>query len=644
MAESCVFNTNNATFPDPRIKSCRDRCGRGNTIPTSVQCSCDQACLFLGDCCHDYRLLCTDNNATIKELTDQFEKYSPYARCENYNISIKSVQNTTSYKENMIYVVTRCTPILDDSESSSCLNNKGKSHFLSNAIPVLWRGILFANIYCAQCHGIPLHEVQPIAAHAAQQSSESLTQDHYFQHLLGRQIYDDTPIIIQETSTFYPFRYNVPCIEVLPGFVSCADIYLREKCFGYFANGSTTTSSASVIYHNGTCVNSTGLTNITRDCPSSFDISKLHTNHTVFQIGLLLVTTPPLFNANPISFPCGHVEKYGMKNGNCLRSRCLQGAVEIRGDCVPFGNAYGFKDTAIYPAKPSVNMLEPFVIIFLESEMDLMDILTEYQVIERLTPKGEFFLYETCPQKVFGLYIPFTRYMYDSIPYRLKYQDIQWEIMSCIAIPIDAYVFWDVYDFLHTPRVGELLIAYPDMSIRVINHSPLQGVTCSPTTVPAVDTQYARGFIHLSGQALVNIKREQQILYFRFDLDALFISVTKTTFYKRNVKTDVWVLICVSPTFMQKKMPGVVMMEDKCHVSYYLSRSICPPGTINDLPINIGDTLELDAYICHNTSWGSRALKHVSTNLSECANRKPNTGEFYVNSQQFLFCSKVYHI
>ena len=131
--------------------SCKNNCGQYRSISGS-NCYCDDACLYLGDCCLDYEASCLsgpnvtrDNYAAILRM-----RKPPSVKC--VEIRRETPQGNT------LLVVSSCAGSkLVTSTDTNYTIDLCEGHFVQNKTiatetPVMFRGVIYRNKYCAKCN------------------------------------------------------------------------------------------------------------------------------------------------------------------------------------------------------------------------------------------------------------------------------------------------------------------------------------------------------------------------------------------------------------------------------------------------------------------------------------------------------------
>ena len=143
----------------PNYVSCRGRCSEGTTRSLFLECKCDHACMFLGDCCYDYLIECDPRelnfSAALLHQYSIFHRFKQHSDCTYFHIKGNEPH---SYR-----IVNSC-PNSSDKQSVielMCSAENGKRS-ISTYMPVESNGVLYLNIYCAACHGLALHQLRHV--------------------------------------------------------------------------------------------------------------------------------------------------------------------------------------------------------------------------------------------------------------------------------------------------------------------------------------------------------------------------------------------------------------------------------------------------------------------------------------------------
>ena len=205
---------------------------------------CDTYCMFIGDCCYDYLMECDkrklDIDSALTEQSNFYQNIKRYSSCgTNYLL-----QKRFRY----MLQVSSC-PSGDDNFKELC---EGKTvKYLDSEfafpwyIPVIARGALFKNVYCAACHEIRLEEVtigMSIQGVKCEDYNDPTPEFVPFQHF-----HDCSRPVLVIANRFQALpRFQTPCScnDNYAIYAECDDMRFKEECHAYSA----------VIHHNGSKV------------------------------------------------------------------------------------------------------------------------------------------------------------------------------------------------------------------------------------------------------------------------------------------------------------------------------------------------------------------------------------------------------
>ena len=216
-------------------RSCYKRCNESRPRSMQTECMCDTYCMFIGDCCYDYLMKCDkralDMKSALTEQSNFYQHFKPYSSCKTNYLKKKPI----SY----MLQVSSC-PNADVDPGLKCLCEEDWAWY----IPVIARGVLFRNVYCAACHGIRLQEVtivmsvRNITCNQYDPGTEFVPFQHFFQC---------TCPALDIANKFQALpRFQTPCLcnDSYAIYSECDDVKFKEECNAYSA----------VIHHNGSKV------------------------------------------------------------------------------------------------------------------------------------------------------------------------------------------------------------------------------------------------------------------------------------------------------------------------------------------------------------------------------------------------------
>ena len=134
--------------------SCEDNCGF-RTSQGYSHCYCDWACVQLGDCCLDYEAVClSSSNETHHNYTDILRgRKSRTAKCVTIQHAHPKAENIIWLPDTLL-VVSSCgnMTITDPSTARLCERSSLMNRTLATETPVMFRGVIYRNKYCAICN------------------------------------------------------------------------------------------------------------------------------------------------------------------------------------------------------------------------------------------------------------------------------------------------------------------------------------------------------------------------------------------------------------------------------------------------------------------------------------------------------------
>ena len=448
--EICLFSKN-VSFPiDNRTipMSCRDRCFKTTKRSSMLECMCDPACMFIGDCCYDYLLECDPRSLNISvALREQFSifyRFDRHSDCVTLGLSditpLKMVNTCPKSLHNSSDIESMCTNAPDKSTISSC-------------IPVESGGVLYRNIYCDACHGLPLHQLHPVAsyefifrAHSLQITDNNLLP--FFNNINCRECK------LTFRSTLIPlvrFGDACWCHQALPD-RSCNDMLYVEDCNAYsrvvydkyhqpYNNEMCKTcdndgeASVSRLSH---CESMCGLTSDIRDLVQLFDFTSK--------------------SSLPI-YVCKKYYKKGQSFNPCLLKQC-QVAFEAHDDiCMSGATA-----KVCYSPKHNRHKFD-----YLIANLFRSAIIIQYKAASE---KGPLFSERDHWKSTSCTHLPA---MYNSFMLRVWTGSIQ-----CAIVYFDTMVFAKLSGDLSIRDISKGF--FPDLDVlhtMLLNHDPLSGISCS---------------------------------------------------------------------------------------------------------------------------------------------------------------------
>ena len=224
--------------------SCRGRCMEASSRPSLLECKCDKACMFLGDCCCDYLMECDsrdiDLNTALHEQLSTFQRFELFTTC--VDLWYEKAERATKLVD---FCPTAPVPHGLHSELAVlCEANINPS--MSTSVPVEHNGVLFQNMYCAACHGLPFHQINQVIDYNVECSNvdENEVKFRWLPFVKGCKI-KFTSVSMKPFFEAIWHRYQEVC--------HCPS--LEKLCFGrYFENKCIASLNTSHIpYHSKAC-------------------------------------------------------------------------------------------------------------------------------------------------------------------------------------------------------------------------------------------------------------------------------------------------------------------------------------------------------------------------------------------------------
>ena len=162
LTEQYTFAT---TLPSPTNNltttvSCSGRCMEISSRPSLLECKCDHACMFLGDCCYDYLIECDprdmDPVTAIHEQLSIFQRFEIFTRC------IRVWPENYEHRSKVVAECPKSPTSLDDIKLNNMCGKAGVTKTISSYVPVESNGVLFQNMYCAACHGLQFDQINQV--------------------------------------------------------------------------------------------------------------------------------------------------------------------------------------------------------------------------------------------------------------------------------------------------------------------------------------------------------------------------------------------------------------------------------------------------------------------------------------------------
>ena len=430
--------------------SCRGRCFTTTNRSPMLECMCDKACLFLGDCCRDYLLQCGRRKMNITHPVH--EQYPVFRHFGQYSSCIRSIlSGRIAHK-----MVNTCPSSFNDSSEikSMCTYSRDKST-MSSCMPVESDGVLYRNMYCAACHGRPLHQLYPVPSSGFWCISEVM--EEYDSNLLPfvSNIDCNSCKLTVHTGFNYLNRYGDACWchQALPD-RSCDDPFHEKWCNAY---SKVVYDKYRQPYNNKACktCDNDGAANVSR--PD-------HCSCTYYE-GIGTFGFEKLLDFTDMSLPsvhdCSEYYKRGKSGNLCLNKHCQNG-FEVHDDiCMSMATVeicYPPKQNRHNSAFLIANLFQPALIIHYEAA----------------NPNESLF---SGPRFVNLEHRPCTHLpiLYDTLLPQGSRSSIQCALLYC-----DPMAFAKLSGDLSNRDISKEFFPEVDvLQIMLLNHDPLSGISCS---------------------------------------------------------------------------------------------------------------------------------------------------------------------
>ena len=243
-AEQYTFATtiSNETNNLTTTVSCRGRCMEASNRPSLLECKCDHTCMFLGDCCYDYIFECDPRDMDLISAID--EQLSTFKRFEIHTRCIEIWPPTTKSHRSKVVNICPHPPVPQDLYmETNNLCGVVRTMTTSAYVPVESNGVLFQNMYCAACHGLPFHQINRVIDYNVECNNVDGNQvNHQWLPVFGACEIKFKAVSMTPSFKAIWHRYQEVCPHPLPD-VSCS---FKDKCIAYL-------NSSHIPYHMKAC-------------------------------------------------------------------------------------------------------------------------------------------------------------------------------------------------------------------------------------------------------------------------------------------------------------------------------------------------------------------------------------------------------
>ena len=145
-----------------QVVSCSGLCGKEMAVAGVLKCSCDESCLYIGDCCFDFLYLCKGGNDLDAALTRQGQIMSSF---RNETLCIAQYVQSGMTPDHLVYklvhipMIAKCPSNAAKRVRVLCEDYDRHAFPALPEIPVNYHGRIYRNIYCSLCSGANPEEV-----------------------------------------------------------------------------------------------------------------------------------------------------------------------------------------------------------------------------------------------------------------------------------------------------------------------------------------------------------------------------------------------------------------------------------------------------------------------------------------------------
>ena len=421
------------------------------SVYSVLECKCDEACLFLGDCCYDYLMECSpqqmDLSTGLQQQLDIYDRFADFSHCVYHTVQ---VGGTKPFR-----LVDSCPDTADNKTSVQCSTKQT----LSSYVLVESQGVLFANMFCAACHRLLFHQLTPVVSHGFVCKTGDLVKVE--KHLLPFvSNMDCSEHILKVKPAFnYLQRYMdvCSCSEYL-SYRKCEDERYQRECHAY--SNVVLDVASGRPYHNEACRECDDNGSIMLDDPSWCDHSGSRNTPNVPFVKLFDFTS---ITSDPEPAECREFYDKGESGNPCLVMRCQEGFEVHDNRCMSMATVaacYPHDQNSYYPESRIANLFQSAMIL-------------QYRKI----PRGDMGTPVDANDEILNSGIPCHH-----VPY-LHYIDWPQDVrpgMRCVVIKFDPFAFGKLASELTVKDITAKLFPTIDVyHTALLNHDPVEGVTCS---------------------------------------------------------------------------------------------------------------------------------------------------------------------
>ena len=506
--------------------SCRNRCLNTTFRSDNLECMCDPACMFLGDCCYDYLLECDNRevvlDVALRKQLKMFRRFERYSNCTSLNMGKHGFQAT-------LRMVTTCPNKYDtDSVTKSMCENTDGKQLMSGCIPVRSDGVLFRNMYCAACHGLPLHQLHPVSIRMWVLPWYMNDENFRWLPFNGYIRCCRCSLDFRQEGWDNMKRYENTCDHVrsLP-IRSCTDERYKEECnaYTYVVFGD----SSEKAYNNEAC----------RRCdPDGKAVNIFPANKFCIRRDVYVATN--LF-ANVDLLPqdaCENFYEQGQSGDLCLTKHCQAGFEVHDNICMSVDTArtcYPPRQNRQLPDYQIANLFRSALVIYYQcvTPKDATDCM-KYETMSSDTP---------CTQ---------LRNSYNNLSPKNLPASVQ-----CAIFYLDTMVFGKLSRQLMAHDIARVF--FPKMEIfhtMLLNHDPFSGIACAGgVKVNPMTT------IQITKKGIVKIRSQESTQFYVSNKDPMIMTNTRG-----DPAIEMWTFNC-RPQRHNKNCSAKLTQESLSHMN-----------------------------------------------------------------------------
>ena len=383
----------------------------------------------------------------LQQQLDAYHHFADFSHCADLTVGL----HIEGIKK--ILIVNSCPDTSDDVTSDQCTVKRT----LSSYVPVESQGVLFANMFCAACHGVLFHWLQPVAYHGFECSTTDIlsVEKHLLPFVRNIECIEHILKIKPAFNNLQRYGDACSCSEYLP-YRRCEDEPYQRECHAY--SYVVVDDVSGRPYHNEAC----------RQCD---DNGTMLNYKPPWCRGTVIRNDRPfvkLFDftgitSAPEPAECRTFYDKGESGNPCLVMRCQDGFEVHYNRCMPMATA-----AACFPHQQNHHHPDSRIANLFQSAMIL-----HY----RQKHPGAKTTLVGANAAILKRGIPCHK-----LPY-LHHLDWPHDVrpgMRCVVINFDSFAFAKLTNELTSKDIAAKL--FPTLEVHytaLLNHDPVEGVTCS---------------------------------------------------------------------------------------------------------------------------------------------------------------------